>query len=81
MNPKEAMRIEHEKIESIYSRDMDQIFIVHHAEFLHQYCELRRKMKKSGEGIPEIRRRIDEIYPISLERADEWLSRHITREG
>jgi hypothetical protein len=71
MNLKEAWRIEHEKIESMYRGDVDQIFIGHHAEFLHQYCKLRRKMKKPGEGILEIQQRIDENYPIALKKADE----------
>jgi len=75
MNPKEAWRIEHEKIESMYRGDVDQILTGHHAEFLRQYCKLRRKKKKPVEGILEIQQRIDEIYPIALKKADKWLSR------
>ena len=81
MNPKEAWRIEHEKIESMYRGDVDQIFIGHHAEFLHQYCKLRRKMKKPVEGILKIQQRIDDTYSIALGMADEWLLRHSKREG
>jgi len=65
LNPKEAWRKEHERIESMYKRDVKLIFIGHHAEFLHQYCKLRKDMKKPGEDIPEINDRIEEIYPIA----------------
>jgi hypothetical protein len=75
LNPKEAWRIEHEKIESMYKSEVEHIFIGHHAEFLRQYCKLRRDMKKPGEDIPEIKHRIEETYSIALKKANEWLSR------
>ena len=75
MNPRQAWKFEHETIESMYRRDVDKVFIGHHAEFLHQYCNLRRNMKEPGEDIHNIRQRIDEIYTIALRMANEWLSR------
>ena len=75
MNPRETWSFEHGTIESMYKSDVDQVLIGHHAEFLHQYCKLRRRMKKTVEDIHDIRQRIEVIYPIALERADEWLLR------
>jgi len=75
MNPRQAWKFEHETIESMYRRDVDKVFIGHHAEFLRLYCKLRRDLKKPGEDIPEIKHRIEETYSIALKKADEWLSR------
>jgi len=51
MNPRQAWRFEHDTIESMYRDNVDQVLIGHHAEFLHQYCKLRRQMKKPGNRV------------------------------
>ena len=77
-NPREAWRFEHNIIELMYreymERKYERIYIGHHAEFLHQYCRLRRRMMRRGEDVQDIRERIKAIYPIALKKAEEWLS-------